>query len=228
MCMSLRIEPREMAEILIKIRKMPLAQEMSIKLGKGLLISGDLYPTDIAPVLAPNKYGNMAVFPMAWGFTHNASPKPLANCRVETADSRPMWRDSWYRRRCVIPASWYYEWGYPIYEEDSRSMIEHRNTNKVKFAIQTEGSDRTYIAGLYRYKDHGDMKVPMFSILTREAAGIIKDIHDRMPVILGKDSLRDWIRPDGDPSCIIEKALSNMVFETAVEYHRFPNDFITV
>ncbi|WP_303819036.1 SOS response-associated peptidase [Ruminococcus flavefaciens] len=217
-----------MAEILIKIRKMPLAQEMSIKLGKGLLISGDLYPTDIAPVLAPNKYGNMAVFPMAWGFTHNASPKPLANCRVETADSRPMWRDSWYRRRCVIPASWYYEWGYPIYEEDSRSMIEHRNTNKVKFAIQTEGSDRTYIAGLYSYEDHGDMKVPMFSILTREAAGIIKDIHDRMPVILGKDSLRDWIRPDGDPSCIIEKALSNMVFETAVEYHRFPNDFITV
>ena len=67
MCMSLRIEPREMAEVLKKVRKMSLAQDMSIKLGKSLIMSGDLYPTDIAPVLAPNKYGNMAIFPMVWG-----------------------------------------------------------------------------------------------------------------------------------------------------------------
>ena len=130
MCMSLRIEPREMTEVLVKIRKMSLAQEMSKKLGKSLTISGDLYPADIAPVLAPNKYGNMAVFPMAWGFTHKATTKPIANCRVETAESKPLWRDSWYRRRCVIPASLYYEWGYPVYEDDSRNMIEHRNAKK--------------------------------------------------------------------------------------------------
>ena len=73
MCISLRIEPREMAEVLQKVRKMALAQEMSIKLGKSLFMSGDLYPSDIAPVLAPNKYGQMAIFPMAWGFTHKAT-----------------------------------------------------------------------------------------------------------------------------------------------------------
>lgn len=227
MCMSLRIEPKEMAEVLIKIRKMALAQEMSVKLGKSLFMSGDLYPTDIAPVLAPNKYGNMAVFLMAWGFTHKATPKPLINCRVETADSKQLWRNSWYRRRCVIPASWYYEWGYPAYEVDSCSIIEHPNTNKVKFAIQTEGSDITYIAGLYRYEEHGGMQVPMFSILTREAAGTVRDLHDRMPLILDKEVVKDWIRPDGNPSAIVEKALSNMVFEKAVEYHRSPNEFIT-
>lgn len=228
MCMSLRIEPKEMAEVLIKVRKMAFAQEMSIKLGKSLSMSGDLYPSDIAPVLAPNKYGQMAIFPMAWGFTHQATPKPLANCRVETADSKPLWRGSWYRRRCVIPASWYYEWGYPVYEDDSRSIIEHQNTKKVKYAIQTEGSDITYIAGLYRYEEHYDMQVPVFSILTREAAGTVRDIHDRMPVILDKNSLQDWIRPDGDPSAIVEKALTNMAFEKAVEYHRSPMEFITV
>ncbi len=162
MCMSLRIEPKEMAEVLIKIRKMSFAQEMSIKLGKSLIMSGDLFPSDISPVLAPNKYGQMAIFPMAWGFTHKASSKPLVNCRVETADTKVLWKDSWYRRRCVIPASWYYEWGYPVYEDDSRSMKEHRNTKKAKFAIQTEGSDRTYIAGLYRYEEHSGMQVPMF------------------------------------------------------------------
>jgi putative SOS response-associated peptidase YedK len=211
--MSLRIEPKEMAEVLIKVRKMALAQDMSVRLGKSLSMSGDLYPADIAPVLAPNKYGNMAIFPMAWGFTYKATPKPLVNCRVETADRKPLWRDSWYRRRCVIPSSWYYEWGYPLYDEDSRSMIEHRNTKKIKFAIQTEGSDVTYIAGLYRYEEHSGMQVPMFTVLTREAAGTVKDIHDRMPVILDKEDVNDWIRPDGDPSATVERALTNMVFE---------------
>lgn len=71
------------------------------------------------------------------------------------------------------------------------------------------------------------MQVPMFTVLTREAAGIVRDIHDRMSVVLGKDSLQDWIRPDGDPSAIVEKVLTNMAFEKAVEYHRSPNEFIT-
>lgn len=107
-------------------------------------------------------------------------------------------------------------------------MIEHRNTKKIKFAIQTEGSDITYIAGLYRYEEHCDMQVPMFSILTREAAGTVRDIHDRMPLILDKENILDWIRTDGDSSDIVEKALTNMVFEKAVEYHRSPNELITM
>ena len=106
-------------------------------------------------------------------------------------------------------------------------MIEHRNTKKVKFTIQTEGSDRTYIAGLYRYEEHDGMQVPRFAILTREAVGSVKDIHDRMPLILDKENILDWIRPNGDPSTIVEKALSNMVFERAVEYSRFPPEAIT-
>ena len=106
-------------------------------------------------------------------------------------------------------------------------MVEHRNTKKIKFAIQTEGSEITYIAGVYCYEEHSGMQVPVFSVLTREAEGTVRDIHERMPIVLGKDSLQDWIRPDGDPSAIVEKALSNMVFETAVEYHRSPNEFIT-
>ena len=71
------------------------------------------------------------------------------------------------------------------------------------------------------------MQVPMFTVLTQEAVGTVRDIHNRMPVILDKDSLQDWIRPDGDPSTTVEKALTNMVFEKAVEYHRSTTEFIT-
>ena len=49
-----------------------------------------------------------------------------------------------------------------------------------------------------------------------------------MPLILDKENILDWIRPNGDPSAIVEKALTNMVIETAVEYHRSPMEFITM
>ncbi len=57
------------------------------------------------------------------------------------------------------------------------------------------------------------MQVPMFAVLTREAVAPVRTIHDRMPLILGKENLNDWIRPDGDPHSIAECALTNMVME---------------
>ena len=69
-------------------------------------MSGNIRPTDMAAVFAPNKQGDMAVFPMIWGFTHEATPKPIINCRIETADQKALWKDSWFRRRCIIPVSW--------------------------------------------------------------------------------------------------------------------------
>ena len=49
-----------------------------------------------------------------------------------------------------------------------------------------------------------------------------------MPLILDKDNVLNWIRPNGETSAIVEKALINMVFEKAVEYHRLPTEFITM
>jgi putative SOS response-associated peptidase YedK len=69
--------------------------------------SGEIRPTDVAPVIAPDRQGKRAVFPMRWGFTGKTL---MINARVETAAEKPTFRESWQRRRCVIPASWYYEW----------------------------------------------------------------------------------------------------------------------
>ena len=178
-------------------------------------MSGNIRPTDMAAVFAPNKQGNMAVFPMIWGFTVEQSSKPLINCRIETADQKPVCKDSWFRRRCVIPASWYYEWGIPPSEVGFRNANEQRNIKKEKYAIQPEGAEITYLAGLYRFEEHRGVQIPMFAVITRESVG---SIHVRMPLILGKDSLREWVRPDGNPSRIAKKALMNMVMEKAIDY----------
>ena len=72
------------------------------------------------------------------------------------------------------------------------------------------------------------MQVPVFSVLTKEAEGAVRDIHDCMPLILDKDNVLDWIRPNGNPCIIAEKALTNMVFEKAVEYYKSPTEFIAM
>ena len=58
----------------------------------------------------------------------------------------------------------------------------------------------------------------MFAVLTRESVAPVRTIHDRMPLILGKEDLKEWIRPDTDPASISKRALTNMVLEKAGNY----------
>lgn len=215
MCTRFYADSRSLSYFIEKAQQLPLAEEMVRKLSKNMSMSGEIRPTDTAAVLAPNKQGNMAVFPMIWGFTHDATSKPIINCRVETADQKALWKDSWYRRRCIIPASWYFEWGIPPTEVGFRNANEQRSIKKEKYVIQPEGTEITYLAGLYRFEEHQGMQVPVFAVLTRESVAPVRTIHDRMPLILGKENLQGWIRPDSDPASISERALTNMIMERA-------------
>lgn len=57
------------------------------------------------------------------------------------------------------------------------------------------------------------VQVPMFTVLTREAVTPVSSIHDRMPLILGKNSLSEWIHPNDDPYRIAKMALTKMIME---------------
>lgn len=209
---------KPLADIIDKAGQLPLADRIMIAMAKSKEMSGDIRPTDMAAVLAPNKQGNVAVFPMIWGFTHESTSKPLINCRVETADQKSLWKDSWFRRRCVIPASWYYEWGIPPSEVGFTNENEQRRIKKEKYAIQPEGAEITYLAGLYRFEEHRGIQVPMFTVITRGSVEPVSRIHDRMPLILSKDNLNEWIRPNGDPYKIAKMALTKMIMEKAMDY----------
>lgn len=189
---------------------MALANDIMVKLGKNLAMTDEIRPTDVAAVLAPNKEGKMLVFPMLWGFWVDGYNTPIMNCRIETTDSKPLWKDSWFRRRCVILASWYYEW-----EHFSSSDGKRKKTGD-KYSIQPKGSDNTYLAGLYCFEEHGGLQVPVFSVLTRTPSESVSRLHDRMPVILGKETVESWIRPDGNQQETSKKALTEMVVEKAV------------
>ena len=207
MCTRFYVEPASYQSLITRAQKIQLANDIMVKLGKPLTMCGEMRPTDVIAVLAPNKEGKMAVFPMLWGFSHEATDAPVVNCRLETASQKEMWKDSWFRRRCVIPCSWYFEW------EHFRSPDGKRSKVGDKYLIQPKGAETTLLAGLYRIEERKGLQVPVFSVLTRDAIGDLRSIHDRMPLILRWEDIAAWVRPDGNPQEISKKAVSEVVFE---------------
>ena len=160
---------------------------------------GEIRPTDVVPVIAPNRSGERAVFPMKWGFTGRSL---LINARSETAGSKPTFRESWERRRCIVPASWYFEC------EHLRGNNGKMRTGD-KYRIRPKNSAVTWLCGLYRIEEG----LPVFVILTREPGEEIRFIHDRMPLILPQQCINDWIRPSTKPEELLGEALTDMIFE---------------
>ena len=85
-----------------------LAHHMMNFFGRPFVSQGRVKPADIVPVLAPDRKGEVSIFPMVWGYTSNKSI--ITTARVENASESSLFRDSWERRRCLIPASWYYDY----------------------------------------------------------------------------------------------------------------------
>ena len=162
---------------------------------------GEMRPTDVVPVIAPNRYGVRAVYPMKWGF---AGKTLLMNARCETAAKKPTFQECWTRRRCIVPASWYFEW------EHLRGNDGRVKTGD-KYMLQPRNSTMTWLCGLYRIEEG----LPYFVILTREPGEDIRFIHDRMPLILPEKAIDAWIRPDTKPEDLLAAAVTDLVFEKA-------------
>ena len=139
---------------------------------------------------------------MKWGFSLPKSNAPVVNARVETVSEKPLFSEHWHKHRCIIPASWYYEWNH---FKDSLGKIRTGD----KYLIQPSGSSLTLLCGLYRFEE----ELPVFTIITREPSKELSEIHDRMPLILPQDKIDDWIRPDTEPETLLPNSLTEMIIE---------------
>lgn len=163
----------------------------------GIVTYGEVRPTNIVPVIAPDRSGGRAVFPMKWGYTGRTL---LMNARTETAAEKPTFREDWKKHRCVVPASWYFEW---THLPGSNGKMRTGD----KYMIRPKDGGITWLCGLYRIENG----LPVFVILTREPGEEIRFIHDRMPLILPEQYIDAWIRPDTKPEDLLDKALTEMV-----------------
>lgn len=214
MCTWFYADYKSLENYIARAQKSPLANEIMLTMSRSIAMTGDIRPTNVAAVIASGRSGNIGVFPMVWGFTTEASSKPIINCRIETADQKNLWRESWLTRRCVIPASWYYEWGV-LPTDEGYNRRQQRDIKKTRFAIQPTGTEITFLAGVYRYEEHNGKQIPMFSVITREAVEPVRSIHDRMPLILKQEDVREWVRPDASPNGITGRALTDVIMGAA-------------
>lgn len=104
----------ELRPIIEEANRSALKERIVNKLGRPMVTEGEVRPTNIVPVIAPNRSGARTVFPMVWGFTLPRSSSPMVNARMETASTKPTFKESWERRRCIVPASYYFEWEHLI------------------------------------------------------------------------------------------------------------------
>ena len=200
MCGRVYIAPAdpELRELIKEMNRSGLASRFTEKEGSLLQPEGEIFPSSVLPVLAASKAGMQRVFPMKWGFS---SPKGLLiNARAETASEKPTFRESWTGHRCVIPASWYFEW-----EHDEKKKAGQ------KYALRPEEQGLIWLAGLYRMENG----LPVFVILTRPADESIAWMHDRMPVMLPRKKISRWISPDTDPEDILKTCLTRVRWERA-------------
>ena len=163
--------------------------------GDQLKMSGEIFPGDTAAAIANSRAGIPSAFPMLWGFALGDG-RTVINARSETAAQKPMFADGMAQRRCVIPASGYYEW-------------EKRGGMRIRYAIRSEEGGCSWMAGIYRLEKN----CASFVILTREPAENIAFIHDRMPVLLPETAIADWLDPVCPSTQVLRQAVLSVAFE---------------
>lgn len=209
MCGRFYIKPNDIfKDYFTKIEESPILKMFSESVTAPMIREGEVSPTDLACVIARSKTGQLSLYPMQWGFTSSKSTL-IINSRVETAAKSNLFSDSWYRRRCIIPCSWYFEWEHL---KDEFTQVEKTGA---KYALQPRGSEMTYMAGLYRFENKNGKNLPVFTILTRPASENISAIHDRMPLIFEEKFIGQWLDPSLDPSDLLIESVYDIVAEPA-------------
>ena len=125
---------------------------------------------------------NYAMGEMHWGIIppwakEGQFKSPLINARSETVWEKPSFKKLVKSNRCIILANGFYEWN-------------RRETPKQPYRITIKDNQDMAMAGIYQISKDGEMQC---CIITMQANQKMKEVHNRMPVILSEDNLKDWI-----------------------------------
>ncbi len=154
-------------------------------------------PTQQVPIVRVRSSGERVLEPRRWGLVPSWAKDPsvgarMINARVESAATRPAFRDALRLRRCLVPADGFYEW-------------QGRAGRRRPHHLTLPGSELFAIAGLYeRWLGPGGEAVESFTLLTRPANGAVATLHDRMPVIVDPGGYAAWLgRAASDPTKLL-------------------------
>jgi putative SOS response-associated peptidase YedK len=104
------------------------------------------------------------------------------NARAETVAEKPTYRDAFKRKRCLIPATGFYEW-------------RQADGQKTPYHIRLPDRDVFAFAGLWDHWERGGKGFDSCSIIVTAANNAMQPIHERMPVILEASFYNVWLNP---------------------------------
>lgn len=146
-------------------------------------------PTEVVPIVRerPDKQtGELirSIEPAIWNFHPSfmkESKRPQFNARIETVATSGLWKGAFASSRCLVPMRGYYEWtGEPGHK---RAFFLHGERPMLA------------AAGICTARKVDDEWQVSMSIITREARDASGEVHDRMPVFLGRDAWDDYLSP---------------------------------
>lgn len=148
-------------------------------------------PTTDIPVIRQSPEGRRVLHLLRWGLLPHWAKDPgigakLNNARSETIAEKPSFRGAFKHRRCLVPASGFYEW---------------KTEGKIKqpYFISLTSGNPMAMAGIWESWTAPDGNVVRTAcIVTTGPNQVMAPIHDRMPVIISPDHWQDWLTAPAD------------------------------
>jgi putative SOS response-associated peptidase YedK len=171
-----------------KANRKDVEQEFDLALGpeQHLQVRYNIAPTQIIPVILESK-GQRIIEQLRWGLIPGWAKDEtigakLINGRAETLAEKPSFKNAFRSRRCIIPASGFYEW-------------QKATSPKQPFYFYLKDKPVFGFAGLYDewlHRETGEL-IETCTIITTEANELLEPVHERMPVILPRELYDEWL-----------------------------------
>ncbi|WP_342755566.1 SOS response-associated peptidase family protein [Pantoea sp. MBD-2R] len=145
--------------------------------------------------------------PVLWGYAPEWWDKqPLINARGETAATGRMFKPLWNHGRAVVPADGWFEW-----KKDGK--------NKQPYFIHHKNDEPLFFAAIGKAPYDKERAAEGFVIVTAASAGGMVDIHDRRPLVLTADAVKEWLSQETSSSRAQKIAAEAALPESTFRWH---------
>lgn len=157
----------------------------------------NIAPSQPIPIVRNSEKREVELY--QWGLVPSWADDPkigyrMINARSETANEKPSFRAAFKRRRCLILADGFFEW-----------HAEEKGAQKTPYLFKLKNDAPFTFAGLYEHwqaPEGGELHT--CTILTCSPNDLVKNYHNRMPVMLGEETRWSWLDADKDEDALLD------------------------